>query len=240
MKRFLLLFSFLLFTGVASAEKITVDGKEYPDAEMIETSQEGVVFQVVGGEEPEFVTLPWKELTETQKTAVKAKLQSKMLNSLYHARYVKGTVFHADPRAGIIIQIDTDAPKGGSGYQDGAKIITSGLVLIKDLPSSVSRSEGAVIDIIAYDRGTTYDFDMGIAKKTIPYLTVARPLWGREQQWINVDGQKMAAKFIAMREGKVLFEKAGKQFIYELAKLDADGQARVKEYQAKIGDFPIP
>ena len=214
--------AFLITATALSGETITVDGTAYPNSEMVEISKEGVIYKTEGGEH---VTLPW------------ARHKEGLMNAVYDAYVVKGSVFHVN-QDGVIIQVSQeDAPD--PPYLNGAKVMTSGLVLIKDLPRDMPRGEGAPIDVVAYKR-QTYTFDMGIAVKEIPYMTVAYPMWAREQEWENVDGQMMAARLIASKDGKCLFEKGGKTFVYPLDKLTADAQKRVAEYQERIKDFPIP
>lgn len=226
--------TFLISSIALSGETITVDGTAYPNSEMVEISKEGVIYKTEGGEH---VTLPWASLSPAQVSAVKARHKEGLMNAVYDAYVVKGSVFHVN-QDGVIIQVSQeDAPD--PPYLNGAKVMTSGLVLIKDLPRDMPRGEGAPIDVVAYKR-QSYTFDMGIAVKEIPYMTVAYPMWAREQEWENVDGQMMAARLIASKDGKCLFEKGGKTFVYPLDKLTADAQKRVAEYQERIKDFPIP
>lgn len=217
------------------AETVTVDGEEYRSARMADVCREGIIYET---KEHEFVTLPWAELTDVQKKSLKAQKKEALMNALFHAYYVKGTVFQAN-RDGVIVQIDAQEKDPEPYCRNGAEILTGGLVILKDLPSDIPRGEGDKIEIVAY-KFKTYTFDLGIAAKEIPYLTVLKPLWGREQEWKNGDGQTMVARFVAIRKRVVFFEKEGKQFEYPLDKLDEASRKRAEEYQEKVEGFPFP
>ncbi len=217
-----------------AGETITVDGMEYLNSEMVEVCSDGAVYKT---EEGEYVVLPWESLSEAQTSVLKARFKEGMMNAVYDAYLVKGSIFNVS-KDGFVIQVSQeDAPD--LKFTKGARILTSGLVLIKDLPRDMPRGEGAPVDVIAYKRGS-HTFDMGIATKEIPFLSVAYPSWAREQEWENVDGKKMAARLIASKDGKCLFEKGGKTFVYALDQLVPDAQKRVAEYQERIKRFPIP
>jgi len=217
-----------------AGETITVDGTVYPNSEMVEVCSDGAVYKT---DESKYVVLPWEELSDDQTATLKARFKEGMMNAVYDAYVVKGSIFNVN-KDGFIIQISQeDAPD--LRFTKGAKILTSGLVLIKDLPRDMPRGEGAPVDVIAYKQGT-HTFDMGIAAKEIPFLSVAYPSWAREQEWENVDGRKMAARLIASKDGKCLFEKGGQTFVYALDQLVPEAQKRVAEYQERIKRFPIP
>ncbi len=220
---------------VAHADRVTVDGIEYRSARMTEVCREGVIYKT---KEDGFVTLPWAELTESQEKTLKSKFKDALLNSMYRGYYVKGTVFHVS-EDGVVIQIDAQTEEPEPYTRDGAEILTDGLVFIKDLPENIRREEDAEVEIVAY-KFQTYTFDIGIAAKEIPYLTVAIPKWGQEQEWTNTEGRVMEAKFIALQRGICFFEKGGKQFEYPLEKLDEEGQNRAAEFQKKVEGFPFP
>lgn len=229
----------LLIVGVAvgaieAGETITVDGVVYRNAEMLDISPEGPAYET---EEGEIVILPWVSISDAQLSAVKAKWPEAIDNAIFEAYYVKGSVFHVNDD-GHIIQISTDEEVSETDFKNGAVIPKSGLVIIQDIPTSIPQGVGAEIEIFAHKR-RTYTFNIGIAAKEIPYLTVAKPLWGQEQEWINTDGQSMHAKLVAVKDGKGLFEKGGSQFVYELNKLDADGQKRASEIAEKLSRFPV-
>lgn len=216
-------------------EKITVAGTDYPNAELTDVSREGVIFKVEDGS---YVTLPWAETTSAQQSVVKTKFAEGLSNALYDAHYVKGTVFQVIPD-GVIIQIDLQEDYAGPEFKNGARVLTSGLVIIKDLPTSVPQGEGAPIEIVAHKR-QSYTYNLAIAAKEIPLLTMAKPLWGQEQEWKNTDGQSMYARLVAVKENKGMFEKGGKRFIYELSNLDDEGQKRAAGIAEKLAGFPLP
>lgn len=226
---------FLCGAGAAYADRVTVDGTEYRSARLTEVCREGVIYKT---KEDGFVTLPWAELTESQKKSLKSKLKDSLLNSMYRGYYVKGTVFHVSDD-GVVIQVETLDEEPEPYCRDGAEILTGGLVIIKDLPADFPTKEDAEVELVAY-KFQTYTFDEGEAAKEIPYLTASVPLWGQEQEWKNADGQVMVAKFIAMKKRICFFEKGGKQFEYPLEKLDEEGQNRAADYQKKVEGFPFP
>jgi len=226
---------FLFHEGVLQADRVTVDGTEYRSARMVEVCREGIIYKTKGDG---FVTLPWAEINESQTRTLKSKFKDSLMNAVFRGYFVKGTVFQVN-KDGVVIQIDTLDEEPEPYCREGAEILTNGLVIIKDLPDDMPREEEAEIEIIAYQY-LTYTFDIGIAAKEIPYLTVEKPLWGREQEWKNIDGKTMVARFIAMKNGICIFERGGKQFEYPLEKLDEAGKTRAGEYQKKVEGFPIP
>ncbi len=228
---------FILLTTLPciAGETITVDGASYEDAEMVEVAPGGAIYQVQGGE---YVVLPWEDLSSAQASVIKSRFPDAMENAMFDAHLVKGTVFQVN-RDGVVIQIDIPEREKGPPAKNGAVVLTSGLVIVKDLPTSIPQGEGAAIEILAHKR-LTYTYDMGIATKEIPLLTMARPIWGQEQEWVNSDGQKMYARLIAVKDGKGMFEKGGKTFIYDLAKLDADAKKRAADIAEKLAKFPLP
>lgn len=229
------LLSLIALTGyLFGGETITVDGTTYTNAEMVEISPDGPAYQT---EEGEIVILPWTGLSEAQLSTIKVKYPDAINNAMYEAYYIKGFVFHVSDD-GHIIRISVEDGEERLEYKNGAIAPLSGLVLIKDIPTSVPQGEGAEIEIYAHKR-KTYTFNIGIAVQEIPYLTVARPMWGMEQEWINTDGKKMYARLVAVKDGKGLFEKGGNRFVYELDKLDSDAQARAKEIAEKLKGFPV-
>jgi len=231
----LLVLLVLVSLPAESAEKITVAGSDYPNAEMTDVSRDGIIFKAEDGS---YVTLPWADVTAAQLSAVKAKFAGALENALYDAHYVKGTVFQVSPD-GVIIQIDLEEGYAGPEFKNGARVLTNGLVIVKDLPTNLPQGEGAAIEITAHKR-QTYTYDMGIAAKEIPLLTMAKPLWGQEQEWKNTDGQSMHAKLVAVKDDKGMFEKGGKRFVYDLANLDDEGRKRAAEIAEKLAGFPLP
>lgn len=221
--------------GAVAGETITVDGTTYEDAEMVEVGPDGAIYETEGGE---YVTLPWLALSPAQVSAIKARFPEAIENAMFEAHFIKGTVFQATSD-GVIIQIDIPEREKGPPAKNGAVVPTSGLVIVRDLPTSIPQGEGVDIEIKAYKR-QSYTYDMGIAAKEIPLLTVARPIWGQEQEWVNEDGKKMYARLIAVKDGKGMFEKAGKTFVYELSKLDEDAQKRAAAIAEKLSRFPLP
>jgi len=226
----------LFFTLPAPAgEKITVAGTDYPNAELTDVSRDGIIFKVEDGS---YVTLPWADTSAAQLSAVRAKFAGALENALYDAHYVKGTVFQVSPD-GVIIQIDLEEGYTGPEFRNGARVLTSGLVIVKDLPTNLPQGEGAAIEITAHKR-QTYTYDLGVAAKEIPLLTMAKPLWGQEQEWKNTEGQSMHAKLVAVKDDKGMFEKGGKRFVYDLANLDDEGRKRAAEIAEKLAGFPLP
>ena len=225
----------LLLLNAAGGEKITVAGTEYPNAELTDVCRDGVLFKTEDGK---YVTLPWADTSSAQLSVVKAKFAEGLSNALYDAQYVKGTVFQVSPD-GVIIQISLVEGYTGPEFKNGARVLTSGLVIVKDLPTSIPQGEGAPIEIVAHKR-QTYTYNLAVAVKEIPLLTMARPLWGQEQEWKNKEGKSMYARLIAVKENKGMFEKGGKRFIYDLSDLDEDGGKRAAEIKEKLAGFPLP
>ena len=230
----LVLLVFLSFPA-ESAEKITVAGSDYPNAEMTDVSRDGIIYKAEDGS---YVTLPWADVSTAQLSVVKTKFAGALENALYDAHYIKGTVFQVSPD-GVIIQIDLAEGYTGPEFKNGARVLTNGLVIVKDLPTNIPQGEGAPIEITAHKR-QTYTYDLGVAAKEIPLLTMARPLWGQEQEWKNTEGQSMHAKLVAVKEDKGMFEKGGKRFVYDLANLDDEGRKRAAEIAEKLVGFPLP
>lgn len=220
---------------VQGGETITVAGAEHRNAEWTEVCREGLIYKTASGE---YVTLPWGSATPAQISGARAKMPQAFDNALYDAHYVKGTVFQVKPD-GVIIQVEIPEEHKAVGYKEGAKILESGLVIVKDLPTTIPQGEGAEIEFVAHKRGT-FTYDLGIAVKEIPLLTFARPLWAIEREWKNQDGQVMHARLIAVKENKGMFEKGGKRFIYDLSQLDEEGRKLAAEIAERLAGFPIP
>lgn len=228
----------LFLTGLSRAkagETITVGGTEHRNAEWVDVCREGLIYKT---EEGAYVTLTWEDATPAQVSGARTKKPEAFDHALYDAYWVKGTVFQVKPD-GVIIQVEIPEEHKEIGYKDGAKILENGLVIVKDLPTSIPQGEGTAIEIVAHKRGT-FTFDLAIAVKEIPLLTIAKPLWAIEQEWKNTQGQAMFARLIAVKESKGMFEKGGKRFIYDLTQLDPDGQKRAAEVAEKLKGFPIP
>jgi hypothetical protein len=223
-----------MFT-VNAGETITVAGADHRNAEWVDVCREGLIYKTEAGE---YVTLTWAEATPAQVSGARTKKPEAFDHALYDAYWVKGTVFQVKPD-GVIIQVEIPEEHKEIGYKDGAKILENGLVIVKDLPTTIPQGEGAAIEIVAHKRGT-FTFDLAIAVKEIPLLTVAKPLWAIEQEWKNTEGKAMFARLIAVKESKGMFEKGGQRFIYDLTQLDADGQQRAAEVAEKLKGFPIP
>lgn len=218
-----------------AGETITVAGKTHVNAEMVDAAPGGAAFKT---EEGEIVILPWAELSAGQLSAIKAKFPLAIQNAKYEAYRVKGSIFHVVEEGGHIVQISLGDEEIPYEFKEGAVVPKSGLVFIRDIPTSVPQAVGAEIEIVAHRR-QTYTFNMGIAVKEIPYLTVAKPLWGMEQEWINADGKKMYARLVAVKDDKGLFEKGGKTFVYPLTDLDEEGRKRAGEIAEKLAKFPM-
>lgn len=219
---------------LAAGETIEVAGVRHENAELLDLCREGLIYRSESGE---FVTLPWAVASAAQISGAKSRMPDAFGNALYEARYVKGTVFQATPD-GLVVQISLEEGGSGPGYREGAKIVESGLVLIKDFPTNLPQSEGVPVEIVAHQRGT-HTFDLAIAAKEIPLLTVAKPAWALEQEWKNSDGQAMHARVVAVKDGKVMFEKGGQRFVYELEKLDDDARRRIGEIAERLAGFPV-
>lgn len=226
---------FAVMGWVQGGETITVSGAEHRNAEWVDVCREGLIYKTEAGE---YVTLTWAEATPAQVSGARTKKPEAFDHALYDAYWVKGTVFQVKPD-GVIIQVEIPEEHKEIGYKDGAKILENGLVIVKDLPTTIPQGEGAAIEIVAHKRGT-FTFDLAIAVKEIPLLTIAKPLWAIEQEWKNTEGKAMYARLIAVKENKGMFEKGGQRFIYDLAQLDADGQKRAAEVAEKLKGFPIP
>lgn len=226
----------LIFWGtiLSGGETITIEGETYEDAEMVEVGPEGAIYKT---RDRDYVVLPWKNLSPAQVSALKLRFSEALENAMFGAYFIEGTVFQV-VEEGVIIQIDIPKRESDLPAENGTIIPTSGLVMIQDLPASFSKEEGTEIEIKAYKQGD-YTFDIGIAGKVMPMLTVARPLWGREQEWINEDGRKMVARLIAIKDGVGTFERAGRTFPYEISKLDTDGQKRAAAIAEKLSHFPF-
>jgi len=225
----------VLVSWTEGGETIQVAGTEYRNAEMADLCREGLIFKTEDGK---YVTLPWASTSSAQLSAARAKLSAAFDNALYDAHFVKGSVFQVIPE-GVVIQVEIPEEHKEIGYKNGAKLLESGLVIVKDLPTNIPQGEGAPIEITAHKRGT-FTYDLAIAVKEIPLLTIAKPLWALEQEWKNAKGESMHARLIAVKDNKGMFEKGGKRFIYELDQLDADGQKRAAEIAAKLAGFPLP
>lgn len=230
----LLVFAWLP-SSAAAGETIRVGDMEYRNAEMVELCREGLIYKT---EEGSYVTLPWASVSAPQLSAARAKMGASFDNALYDAHLVKGTVFQKRPD-GVVIQVEIPEEHKAIGYKGGAKILESGLVIVRDLPTNLPQEEGAAVEIVAHKRGT-FTYDLGIAAKEIPLLTVAKPLWGMEQEWKNQEGKAMVAKLVAVKDTKGMFEKGGKRFIYDLTQLDADGRKRAADIADKLAGFPLP
>ncbi len=231
----LLSLAIVLLPWARGGETIRVGDSEYRNAEMADLCREGILYKT---EEGAYVTLPWASVSGPQLSSARLKMADAFDHALYDACLVKGTVFQKSPD-GIVIQVEIPEEHKVIGYKNGAKILESGLVIVKDLPTSVPHEEGAAIEIVAYKRGT-FTYDLGIAAKEIPLLTITKPLWGMEQEWKNLEGKTMVAKLVAVKDTKGMFEKGGKRFIYDLTQLDADGQKRAAEIAEKLAGFPLP
>jgi hypothetical protein len=230
----LLVFAWLP-SGAVAGETIRVGGMEYRNAEMVELCREGLIYKT---EEGSYVTLPWATVSAPQLSAARTKMGASFENALYDAHFVKGTVFQKRSD-GVVIQVEIPEEHKAIGYKNGAKVLESGLVIVRDLPTSLPQEEGAAVEIVAHKRGT-FTYDLGIAAKEIPLLTVAKPLWGMEQEWKNQEGKAMVAKLVAVKDTKGMFEKGGKRFIYDLTQLDADGRKRAADIAEKLAGFPLP
>lgn len=235
MRALLLLLFLATLPAVQAGETITVAGTDHRNAEWVDVCREGLIYKT---EEGAYVTLTWETATPAQVSAARTKKPEAFEHALYDAYWVKGTVFQVKPD-GVIIQVEIPEEHKEIGYKDGAKILENGLVIVKDLPTTIPQGEGAAIEIVAHKRGT-FTFDLAIAVKEIPLLTIAKPLWALEQEWKNQQGQVMHARLIAVKESKGMFEKSGKRFIYDLSQLDADGQKRAAEVAENLAGFPIP
>ena len=243
---FYCLFIFSLTAGNRIAfgrETIRINGQSFSNCKLVEISQEGPVY--LSGDSGEHLTVPWKEITPVQENKIRTQHNDALINAICDARYVNGTVFHAN-KDGVVVQItlksenDPNSKEGIAGYYQGAKIVKSGLVLISDLPLHVPRSTGDPITMIVYFREKG-EFDMGIAQQKIDHLTTAKPDWFQVREWKNSSGQAMQAQLLGVKDDKVLFAKEdGSRFVYSFSQLDADSQKQVKETQKRLEKFPVP
>lgn len=204
---------------------------------IVEISNEGAIYESDSGSHR---TVAWEKLSPVEKNTIRTKHNTELVNAICDARYVKGTVFHAN-KDGVVVQIDlTDEEFGIEGYHQGARVLKGGIILISDLPLDVPRSTGDPINVIAYFKEKS-TFDMGIAAQEIEHLTTAKPDWFSVTDWTNSAGATMQAKLLGVSpEGKVLFLKNGKRMVITLSQLDAASQAKAKKVQARLAKFPVP
>lgn len=236
------------------AETITVGGETYADAEMVEVGDPGVYFRLKEGAH---VVLPWTDLSEFQREAVKARFREGIENARYRAIWVEGTIFEKH-RDGIVVQVSVDIDAGaseetGTGgeavtaelvakvpYREGAEI-AKGMVMIKDLQDNAVKKPGDEVSGIFY-REKTYTYEVGGFNlvKEIPFCTQGKPEWARFREWTNTDGQQISARVIAVQEDKCLFEQSGGQtFPYEISKLSEADQGLVAKFARRFEEIPL-
>lgn len=225
------------------AETITVDGQTYEDAEMAEVGQSGLYYRV--GQE-KYVIVPWAEMSQFQLANVKSRFADAVDHLRHQAVWVEGTVFE-NHRDGIVVQTTLDLDAGESKaadsglpqYKNGGEILR-GMVIIKDLKDSAIRKPGDPVEGIFYQTGTfTYEVAGFNLIKEIPLCTQAEPEWAREREWTNLQGNKLTARVIAVKEGKCLFSQGGKTFPYEIANLSPADQELVAQFEKRATAIPV-
>ncbi|MCP5539165.1 MAG: hypothetical protein H7A53_02815 [Akkermansiaceae bacterium] len=242
-----------LFAGLAlptthRADSIKITGRSYDDAEMIDLAPEGIVYKTGGGN----VVMPWDEAGPFQFAKIKTDFAEAFENLRTGAYWIEGTIFerHKD---GFIIQntIDTAVAEADSGsegekggeetkaeYKNGARKLR-GLVIVPDLPDPVLRKVDDAIAIPVYRTGSyTYDAGFNLAKE-IPRCSVKKPEWAQEREWTNLEGNKLVAKVIAVKEDKCLFSSNGKTFPYVIAQLSEPDRELIAKFEKYALKLPI-
>lgn len=233
-----------LFLGAAlsfAGETITLNGQQIRNCDLVEIGFDGVLYR--SGDTNEIHNVPWDQLSTAQQATIRQKHNAALVNAICDARYVDGSVFHAN-KDGVVVQItlkdEGDSETGVEGFHQGARVLKGGIVLISDLPNDVPRSAGDPIKVIAYYKEKSM-FDMGIAEQEIEHLTVAKPEWFQFTEWRNTAGVAMKARLLGIKGDKVLFLKEDtSRFVYNLSQLDAESQEKAKEVHAKLAKFPVP
>ena len=231
----------------ASAETIVVDGKTIENAEMQALSETGVQFKTPKG----LVTLPWAELNAFQKAAVHSQFMEPLENLRIRAVWVEGTVFEVTEDGGVVVQISLDL-KGDSQetkpdaekpveWKKGAEVV-KGMVLIKDMTDSRAKNPGDPVVGLHFRTGRTFTYEVGGFNliKELPVLTDKRPEWATEREWTNVQGQKLKARLIGVKEGRCLLISSGKPFPYDIDQLSAEDHTLIAEYQKRVRQIPVP
>lgn len=258
------LFAALLFlggTGSANADTIKVAGKEYENAELFEIGSKGAFYKV----ENEVLVVPWAELDRFAAAAIRQRFAEALVNLHRKAYWVKGTVFEKN-EAGIVIHTGSSSAdedggdekttrkqrdekaaeekterqmskEGTAVFKNGAEVAT-GLVVLKDLPRT-QYDEGADVETLAYKIGNV-PFEMGLGmKKNLMVCNIAKPEWVGVRKWKNSQDKIMEAELIALKDGKCLFQKAGKNFVYQLDQLSDDDQKLVADFQENSREIPL-
>jgi hypothetical protein len=76
-------------------------------------------------------------------------------------------------------------------------------------------------------------------ERDLPVLSLKKPEFAREREWTNAEGNKLLARLLAVKDGKCLFERDGKQFPYEISQLSAEDQKLIEEFQTKTRAIPL-
>ncbi len=239
----LVMLFFCLYLGfdTQAAETITIDGNTIRNCTLVELSSDGAIYQ--SGDTNEYHTVPWAQLTPVQQSVIRSQHGTALVNVICDARYIDGTVFHAN-KDGVVVQMvpkkEGEKATGANGFYQGARVITSGLVLISDLPLDMPRSGGDPIKAFGFFKKKGL-FDMGIAAQEIEFLTTLKPEWYEISEWKNSTGNVMKARLLGIKGDKALFAKEdNSRFVYSLSQLDAASQKKAAEIQEKIGKFPVP
>lgn len=256
--------AFCLAAGWAGAAKIKVDGKEYEDAELFEIGVKGPFYKV--GEE--VVVVPWAEVDRFESAAIQKRFAEALVNLHQKAYWVQGTVFEKT-EAGVVVHTGSSAEaeedkekkearknrkgqkeeaeaeaverqmekEGEAVFKNGAEVAT-GLVVLKDLPRS-QYSEGTPVATLAYRIGKLpYEMGLGM-KKDLVVCNIAKPEWVGIRKWKNQEGKDMVAELVAVKEGKCLFRRGEKSFVYPLDQLSGDDQKLVADFQQNSREIPL-
>ncbi|MCF6310916.1 MAG: hypothetical protein L3J39_00545 [Verrucomicrobiales bacterium] len=243
------------------AVTVTADGKDYEDAELFEIGAKGPFYKVGEGQ---VVVVPWAQVDRFQAASIRKRFAKALVNLRQKAYWVQGTVFEKN-EAGIIIHTgsssgnEDDSKKetrkdkakqqaeeklarnmsneGEAVFKDGAEVAT-GLVVLKDLPRT-QYGVGSDVAVIAYRVGElSYEMGLGMKKK-IMVCNLAKPEWIGVRKWKNSSGKDMTAELVAVKGGKCLFQRNGKNFVYDLDQLCGEDQKLVADFQKNSREIPL-
>ncbi len=246
----------------AHAAKIKVDGKDYENAELFEIGVKGPFYKVAEGE---VVVVPWAEVDKFEAAAIRQRFAGALVNLQRKAYWVKGTVFEKKEE-GVVIHTGSShddegsSDKGGTRkekqekaeqeklirqmanegeavFKNGAEVV-SGLVILKDLPRT-QYDVGSDVEFLVYRVGqVAYEMGLGM-KKDLMLCNIAKPEWVGVRKWKNSAGKDMEAELIAVKGGKCLFQRNGKNFVYDLDQLSESDQKLVADFQKNSRELPL-
>jgi hypothetical protein len=236
----------------ALAETITINGKVIENAEMAEVTETGMQYKTPEGN----VIVPWADLNQFQRTAIQTRFAEALDNLRVRAIWVEGTVFER-LSDGVVVQVSLDlkadtAPKEetepGADAEKAPKVtewknggeVAKGLVIIKDLKDSAVKMPGDPVAGVFFKVGTfTYEVGGFGLIREISQLTQAKPAWGAERDWTNLEGKKIKAKLRAVKEGQCLLESAGKSYPYPIDQLSEEDRALIAEFEKRARQIPL-